>query len=66
MSANLLKRLLLVGVIVILGFLFWALDLGRFLNLSFLKGSLEDFRVLQKGRASGVRHVEPSNLPGKP
>lgn len=40
------KRLLLFIVIVILGFLFWALDLGRFLNLSFLKGSLEDFRVL--------------------
>jgi uncharacterized membrane protein YdjX (TVP38/TMEM64 family) len=46
MSRNYLKRLLLVVALAISGLVFWVFELERFLNLSFLKGSLEDFRVL--------------------
>lgn len=54
MNKKILKRLLLVVVIAMSGFLFWAFDLGRFLNLSFLKGSLDDLRVLYAGNGFTV------------
>ncbi|MBN2437127.1 MAG: TVP38/TMEM64 family protein [Deltaproteobacteria bacterium] len=46
MKKNLLKRLLLIGAIVIAGLIYRALGLDRYLTLASLKDSLEDLSIL--------------------
>jgi uncharacterized membrane protein YdjX (TVP38/TMEM64 family) len=46
MSRPSLKRLVVVGIICGVFVAFWAFDLGRYLTLSYLKGSVDSFRAL--------------------
>ena len=46
LDRNLFKKLGLVAAIIIIVIVFWAFDLGRYLTLSNVKGSLEGFKSL--------------------
>ena len=46
LDRNLFKKLGLVAAIIIIVIVFWAFDLGRYLTLSYVKGSLEGFKSL--------------------
>jgi uncharacterized membrane protein YdjX (TVP38/TMEM64 family) len=46
LNRNLSKKLILVAAIIILVFVFWAFDLGRYFTLSYVKGSLDGFKSL--------------------
>lgn len=47
MKSNLVRRLILIGVMVLAAGLFWYFGADRYLTLAFLKGSLEDLRAMR-------------------
>lgn len=46
MSKNLIKKLLIVAVIIGVLVAFWALNLGQYFTLTYLKASADRFRTL--------------------